>query len=83
MARSEWIRLPALCDLARLIGLKDQFDISFACDTDHDRHGIVTKRSGLLPPNHYLSVAVFLVEHRPKWSKEASVGQNRRQQPDD
>ncbi|TAL03269.1 MAG: alpha-D-glucose phosphate-specific phosphoglucomutase, partial [Porticoccaceae bacterium] len=42
-----------------LIGLKDRFDIAFACDTDHDRHGIVTKSTGLLPPNHYLAVAIF------------------------
>ncbi|RVA09618.1 alpha-D-glucose phosphate-specific phosphoglucomutase, partial [Mesorhizobium sp. M7D.F.Ca.US.004.03.1.1] len=41
-----------------LISLKDQFDIAFACDTDHDRHGIVTRSAGLLPPNHYLSVAI-------------------------
>ena len=58
-----------------LIGLKDRFDIAFACDTDHDRHGIVTRSSGLLPPNHYLSVAIFyLFQHRPKWSKQAAVG---------
>jgi phosphoglucomutase len=58
-----------------LIALKDRFDIAFACDTDHDRHGIVTKSTGLLPPNHYLSVAVhYLLQHRPKWSKEAAVG---------
>jgi phosphoglucomutase len=58
-----------------LIGLKDRFDLSFACDTDHDRHGIVTRRAGLLPPNHYLSVAIFyLFQHRPKWRKEAAVG---------
>ena len=44
--------------MQRLIGLKDKFDIAFASDTDHDRHGIVTKASGLLPPNHYLSVCV-------------------------
>jgi phosphoglucomutase len=61
--------------MARLIGLKDQFDIAFACDTDHDRHGIVTKSVGLLPPNHYLAVAVrYLFEHRPNWNKEAAVG---------
>jgi phosphoglucomutase len=41
--------------MQRLIGMKDRFDLSFACDTDHDRHGIVTKSAGLLPPNHYLS----------------------------
>ena len=40
--------------MQRLIGLKDRFDIAFACDTDHDRHGIVTRSAGLLPPNHYL-----------------------------
>ena len=58
-----------------LIDLKDRFDIAFACDTDHDRHGIVTRSAGLLPPNHYLSVAIFyLFQHRPKWSKDAAVG---------
>lgn len=58
-----------------LIGLKDRFDISFACDTDHDRHGIVTRSAGLLPPNHYLSAAIFyLFQHRPKWHKEAAIG---------
>jgi phosphoglucomutase len=58
-----------------LIGLKDRFDIAFACDTDHDRHGIVTRSAGLLPPNHYLSVAIFYrFQHRSKWSKTAAVG---------
>ena len=58
-----------------LIGLKDRFDIAFACDTDHDRHGIVTRNAGLLPPNHYLSVAIFyLFQHRPNWSTDAAVG---------
>jgi len=58
-----------------LIGLKDRFDISFACDTDHDRHGIVTRSSGLLPPNHYLSVVIsYLFQHRPKWHKDVAVG---------
>ena len=61
--------------MERLIGLKDKFKIAFACDTDHDRHGIVTKSSGLLPPNHYLSVAIlYLFQHRPKWRKEAAIG---------
>jgi phosphoglucomutase len=61
--------------MQRLIGLKDRFDIAFACDTDHDRHGIVTRSGGLLAPNHYLSVAIFyLFQHRTKWSKEAAVG---------
>ena len=58
-----------------LIGVKDQYDIAFACDTDHDRHGIVTRNAGLLPPNHYLSVAIsYLFQHRPKWRKDAMVG---------
>jgi phosphoglucomutase len=58
-----------------LIALKDRFDIAFACDTDHDRHGIVTRGSGLLPPNHYLAVAVdYLFQNRPKWSRRAAVG---------
>jgi phosphoglucomutase len=61
--------------MERLIGMKDRFDLSFACDTDYDRHGIVTKRVGLLPPNHYLCAAIFyLFQHRPKWSKAAAVG---------
>ncbi len=58
-----------------LIGLKDQFDIAFACDTDHDRHGIVTRNAGLLPPNNYLSVAIFyLLQNRPMWNKSAAIG---------
>jgi phosphoglucomutase len=58
-----------------LIGLKDRFEIAFACDTDHDRHGIVTRSAGLLAPNHYLSAAVhYLFQHRPKWRTEAAVG---------
>jgi phosphoglucomutase len=58
-----------------LIKLKNQFDIAFACDPDHDRHGIVTKSKGLLPPNHYLSVAIdFLFKHRLDWSPLAAIG---------
>lgn len=61
--------------MQRLLGLKDRFQVAFACDTDHDRHGIVTKSSGLLPPNHYLSVAIsYLFQHRPLWKKEAAIG---------
>jgi phosphoglucomutase len=61
--------------MQRLLGLKDRFDIAFACDTDHDRHGIVTRGAGLLPPNHYLSAAVFyLFQHRPRWRPDAAVG---------
>ena len=58
-----------------LIALKDKFDLAFASDTDHDRHGIVTKGSGLLPPNHYLSVCVsYLFANRPNWSADVAVG---------
>jgi len=61
--------------MQRLIDIKDRFDLSFACDTDHDRHGIVTRSTGLLPPNHYLSVVVsYLFKHRPKWNEHAAVG---------
>ncbi|MGA3268150.1 MAG: phosphoglucomutase (alpha-D-glucose-1,6-bisphosphate-dependent) [Verrucomicrobiota bacterium] len=61
--------------MQRLIGMKEHFDLSFACDTDHDRHGIVTKSEGLLPPNHDLCAAIFhLFQNRPKWSKSAAVG---------
>jgi phosphoglucomutase len=58
-----------------LVAMKDGFDIAFACDTDHDRHGIVTKSAGLLPPNHYLSVCIYyLFANRPQWGKDAAVG---------
>ena len=58
-----------------LIDIKDRFEIAWACDTDHDRHGIVTRSTGLLPPNHYLSVVIYyLFQHRPKWHKAAAVG---------
>jgi phosphoglucomutase len=61
--------------MQRLIGLKDRFDIAFAADTDHDRHGIVTKSGGLLPPNHYLAVMIgHLYRHRPQWPGDAAVG---------
>jgi phosphoglucomutase len=61
--------------MERLIGMKDRFDLSFACDTDHDRHGIVTRSAGLLPPNHFLSVAIFqLFQNRPRWNHAAAVG---------
>lgn len=61
--------------MQRLIGLKDQFDIAFACDTDHDRHGVVTRSSGLMPPNHYQSCAIYyLFQNRPLWSKRSGVG---------
>lgn len=58
-----------------LVALKDQFRIAFACDTDHDRHGIVTPGAGLLPSNDYLSVAIhYLFAHRPQWNRSAAVG---------
>jgi phosphoglucomutase len=61
--------------MQRLIDLKDQFDIAFACDTDYDRHGIVTRSTGLMPPNHYLSVAIdYLFKHRPEWPENLAVG---------
>lgn len=61
--------------MQRLISLKDRFEIAFACDPDHDRHGIVTRSSGLMPPNHFLAVAIdYLFQHRPQWSREAAVG---------
>jgi phosphoglucomutase len=61
--------------MQRLIALKDRFDLSFACDTDHDRHGIVTKSDGLLPPNHDLCAAIFyLFQNRPQWPQTGAVG---------
>jgi phosphoglucomutase len=61
--------------MQRLIALKDKFDIAFASDTDHDRHGIVTRGSGLLPPNHYLSVCVnYLFANRQNWAQDVAVG---------
>jgi phosphoglucomutase len=58
-----------------LIGLKDRFDVAFACDTDHDRHGIVAASAGLMPANHFLSVAVsYLYQHRPAWRTDAAIG---------
>ena len=61
--------------MQRLIALKDQYDVAFACDTDHDRHGVVTRSAGLMEPNHYLSVLIdYLFRHRPHWSADAAVG---------
>jgi phosphoglucomutase len=61
--------------MQRLIGLKDRFDIAFGCDTDYDRHGIVTKGAGLMRPNHYLAAAIFyLFRNRPKWRADAAIG---------
>jgi phosphoglucomutase len=61
--------------MQRLIGLKNDYDVAFACDTDHDRHGVVSRSSGLMLPNNYLSVLVdYLFRHRPHWNKQAGVG---------
>jgi phosphoglucomutase len=61
--------------MAALIAMKDRFDVAFACDTDHDRHGIVTRSAGLLNPNHYLAAAIsYLYANRPHWRADAGVG---------
>jgi phosphoglucomutase len=61
--------------MARLVGLKDQYCLSFANDPDSDRHGIVTRSAGLMNPNHYLAVAIrYLLTHRPQWPSHAAVG---------
>ncbi|OOG38826.1 phosphoglucomutase, alpha-D-glucose phosphate-specific [Rhodanobacter sp. C06] len=61
--------------MQRLIGLKDKYDVAFACDTDHDRHGVVSRSAGLMEPNHYLSVLIdYLFRHRPRWNAKAAVG---------
>jgi phosphoglucomutase len=61
--------------MQRLLHLKDRFDVAWACDTDHDRHGIVTAAAGLLNPNHYLAAAVaYLFAHRPSWPSSAGIG---------
>ena len=61
--------------MARLIGMRDKFDVAFANDTDADRHGIVTRSSGLMNPNHYLAAAIaYLFEHRPQWRQDSAVG---------
>jgi phosphoglucomutase len=61
--------------MARLVDLKNQYDVAFANDPDSDRHGIVTPSSGLMNPNHYLAVAIsYLLIHRPNWSAHIAVG---------
>ena len=61
--------------MQRLVDIKSRFDVAFACDTDHDRHGIVTPSAGLLAPDHYLAAAIdYLFQNRPSWGKQASVG---------
>jgi len=61
--------------MQRLIALRTRFDVAFACDTDHDRHGIVTRTAGLMPPNHFLAAAAsYLLRNRPGWPAKATVG---------
>jgi phosphoglucomutase len=61
--------------MASMIANKDKFDVAWACDTDHDRHGIVTRSAGLLNPNHYLAVSIqYLFTHRPAWSAKVGIG---------
>jgi phosphoglucomutase len=61
--------------MARLIGMRDKFDVAFANDTDADRHGIVTRSNGLMNPNHYLAAAIaYLFDNRPQWSGNSAVG---------
>jgi phosphoglucomutase len=61
--------------MRKLVALKDRFEVAAGCDTDHDRHGIVARSTGLMPPNHYLSAAIFyLFQHRPMWRQDAAVG---------
>jgi phosphoglucomutase len=61
--------------MARLIGMRDKFDVAFANDTDADRHGIVTRSNGLMNPNHYLAASIaYLFENRLHWSKQCAVG---------
>ena len=61
--------------MQRLLALRDRFDVAWACDPDHDRHGIVARSCGLLNPNHFLSVSIaYLMAHRPAWPRTAGVG---------
>jgi phosphoglucomutase len=65
----------AMVPLVNLMAARDRFDVAFANDADHDRHGIVTSTAGLMNPNHYLAVAIsYLFQHRSQWSKDAAVG---------
>jgi len=61
--------------MASMIANKDKYDVAWACDTDHDRHGVVTRSSGLLNPNHYLAVMIqYLFTNRPGWSEKTAIG---------
>ena len=70
--------------MQRLIALKDRFDMAFACDTDHDRHGMVTRARGCcLPIITWRSAIFYLFQHRPQWRQGCGGGQDTGQQPDD
>ena len=70
--------------MARLVGLKDQYQVAFANDTDSDRHGIVTPVAGLMNPNHYLAVAIrYLLTHRPQWRQDVGGGKDAGEQQHD
>ena len=61
--------------MASMIANKDKFDVAWACDTDHDRHGVVTRSTGLLNPNHYLAVCIqYLFTNRPEWNAHVGIG---------
>jgi phosphoglucomutase len=61
--------------MASMIANRERFDVAWACDTDHDRHGIVTRSAGLLNPNHYLAVCIqYLFTHRPEWGEGTAIG---------
>jgi phosphoglucomutase len=61
--------------MASMIANRERFDVAWACDTDHDRHGIVTRSAGLLNPNHYLAVCIqYLFPHRPEWGEGTAIG---------
>jgi phosphoglucomutase len=67
-----------------LVAIRDRFDVAFANDADHDRHGIVTPSAGLMNPNYYLAVAIsYLFTHRHRWSSQTRCGEDRRQQRHD
>jgi phosphoglucomutase len=66
---------PTVIAMAGMIANKDRLDVAWACDTDHDRRGIVTRSAGLLNPNHYLAVSIqYLFTHRPEWSAKVGIG---------
>jgi phosphoglucomutase len=70
-----WGPINSMYAMARLVDLKNQYDVAFANDPDSDRHGIVTPSSGLMNPNHYLAVAIrYLLTHRPSWPAHVAVG---------